>query len=297
MSDHHLYFAENLLDYSFPSPHPFNSERLREAMQVLSDWGFSWESPDPGDETILLLVHDADYLDHLKRMSAGEVPLFEESWRFGIGTGDTPAFPGIFEAALATVGASVSCANRIVEGQSVAISLAGGLHHAQRGNASGFCAVNDIAVAIMALLKKFDRVAYIDIDLHHGDGVEAIFRDDPRVMTASIHEFGPGFYPGTGDVNFGNTVNAPMARGTNGPLWLKVFTEGVLQKVKEFNPDVIVLQMGVDPHTYDPLGHLNVSGRYWLEAVRAIKALDTPILALGGGGYDRRNPPRPASGP
>lgn len=261
-------------------------------MRVLRDWGFEWEVPEPGDERLLEMVHAPEYLAHYKSTSLGKTPAFEDAFKYGIGTGDTPAIPGFYEAGLAIVGASVTAAKRLNNGNQLAICLAGGLHHAQRDNASGFCTLNDIAVAIKLLMQTFGRVVYIDIDLHHGDGVEAIFRDEPRVLTASIHEFEPGFYPGTGDEISDHIVNAPLARGTSGPLWLKVFMEGVLPRVQAFRPEVVVLQMGVDPHTYDPLGHLNVSGRCWLEAVEAVRSLGLPTVALGGGGYDRRNPPR-----
>jgi len=250
-----------------------------------------------GKEADLLKAHRADYVQALKEISSdptsGKTKILRES--FGLGTNDTPAFLGMWEACLSVVGGSVAAAESILYGDSLAINLAGGLHHAQYENASGFCMVSDIAIAIKLLRCKFERVAYVDIDLHHGDGPERYFYGDENVLTCSIHQFGRGFYPGTGDKkdHGGYTnINVPMVSGTHGFIWLAAYKACIIQALEAFKPEVIVLQLGVDAHFDDPLGNLKVSVQEWLEAVKAIAEFDVPILALGGGGYEIKNPPR-----
>ncbi|HRI45387.1 MAG TPA: hypothetical protein PLV39_14610, partial [Fimbriimonadaceae bacterium] len=171
----------------------------------------------------------------------------------------------------------------------LATTLAGGLHHARRALASGFCLANDCAIALSILRERFDRVAYIDIDLHHGDGVQWIFWDDPAVLTCSIHETGRTLYPGSGFVEevgpAGTSVNVPLAPFTTGDVWLDAFRGGILPAIEAFRPQAIVLQMGADPHYDDPLGHLRVTVAEWLEAVRLVRDLGLPLVACGGGGY------------
>lgn len=146
------------------------------------------------------------------------------------------------------------------------------------------------------LRERFDRVAYVDIDLHHGDGVQALFFDDPSVMTCSIHETGASLYPGTGFVDErgagDSSVNVPLEPGTTGDVWLWAFENGIIPLLNKFDPEVIVLQMGTDPHFLDPLGHLQVAAQEWLAAVRLVRDLGLPIVAVGGGGYALECVPR-----
>jgi acetoin utilization protein AcuC len=220
----------------------------------------------------------------------------EEMWPWGFGTTDNPVFEGMFEASLAYLAGTVRAAEAVRDGAPLAFGIAGGLHHAQRSRASGFCVFNDPAVACAILREKFERVAYVDIDLHHGDGVQALFFDDPTVLTCSIHETGKRLYPGTGFVEErgagDSSVNVPLEPFTTGDTWLWAFENGILPALRRFQPQAIVLQMGTDPHFLDPLGHLQVAAQEWLRAVEHIKALGLPIVAVGGGGYELSCVPR-----
>jgi acetoin utilization protein AcuC len=219
---------------------------------------------------------------------------------YGLGPGDTPAFRGVWEASLLYTGASVDGAEHVLAAAgNRAHNIAGGLHHAMAGRASGFCILNDAAVAIHAMLRKLDRVAYIDIDAHHGDGVEALFYDDPRVLTISTHESGQFLFPGTGfpdetgrgDAR-GTAINVPLAPYTDDETFLWAFNEVVPRALAEFRPQAIVTQFGADAHFGDPLAHLALSTRSYEEMLAYFDTLGLPWLALGGGGYNIDTVPR-----
>ena len=216
--------------------------------------------------------------------------------KWGFGSGDNPAFGGMYEASLAYTAGSVRAACEVRDGAELAFGIAGGLHHAQRSSASGFCVFNDPAIACSVLRDRFSRVAYVDIDLHHGDGVQALFYDDASVMTCSIHESGLHLFPGTGFVEErgveGSSVNVPLEPGTTGDVWVWAFENGVLPLLRAFDPGAVVLQMGTDAHFLDPLGHLNVAAQEWLSAVLLVRELGLPVVALGGGGYAQECVPR-----
>lgn len=218
------------------------------------------------------------------------------AFEFGFGPGDNPPFAGMWEATLAYTAGTTAAARAVRDGAELATTLAGGLHHARRRQASGFCLANDCAMALSILRERFDRVAYVDIDLHHGDGVQWIFWDDPAVLTCSIHETGRTLYPGSGFVSeagpAGTAVNVPLAPYTTGDVWLDAFRRGILPALGAFRPQAIVLQMGADPHYDDPLGHLRVTISEWLEAVRDVRDLGLPLVACGGGGYAAHVVPR-----
>jgi acetoin utilization protein AcuC len=165
-----------------------------------------------------------------------------------------------------------------------------------RDRAAGFCIFNDVAIACSILRDQFSRIAYIDIDVHHGDGVQAIFYDDPTVLTCSIHESGRTLFPGSGFIKETgaerSALNVPLLAKTPGDIWLDAFRRTVIPAVKNFDPGAIVLQLGTDPHYRDPLGHLQVRQQEWLAAVQAVHALGLPIVAAGGGGYEMTTVPR-----
>jgi acetoin utilization protein AcuC len=219
-----------------------------------------------------------------------------QAFEAGLGTADDPIFPGMYEASLAYVAGSAAAARAVNDGANLAFGLAGGLHHARRAQASGFCVFNDPAVAAHILREKHDRVAYVDIDVHHGDGVQWIWYDDPRVLTCSIHEEGRTLYPGTGSVEEQGpsctSFNVPLRAHTTGDVWIDAFERTILPALNAFQPQAIVLQMGTDPHFLDPLGHLRLSSQEWLAAVSHVKALGLPIVAVGGGGYNLTTVPR-----
>jgi acetoin utilization protein AcuC len=252
---------------------------------------------EPVDDLAILRVHDEGYVDAVRR--ASDDPHFYDADR-GLGTADDPVFPDMHRASCRVAGASLMAAQSVRSGEvQHAVSLAGGLHHAMRGSASGFCVYNDIAVAIAWLLDQgVERVAYVDVDVHHGDGVQAIFWDDPRVLTMSIHESPTTLFPGTGwpeesggSGAAGTAVNIAVPAGTGDQGWLRALHAVVPDLLGAFKPDVLVTQHGVDTHFEDPLAHLLISldgQRMAFEALHrwAHRYAAGRWIALGGGGYE-----------
>lgn len=292
-----FFYHPRIMEYDFGHGHPLRPERLKRTMSLLTACA-EIDLIDPGlaTDADVLRLHSKEYVDAVKMAGGGDHLPGGFTARYGIGPGDTPAFIGMYEVSLAYVGGSIRAAEAVRDGADLAFGIGGGLHHAQRGNASGFCVFNDVALACSVLRERFDRVAYVDIDVHHGDGVEALFADDPTVMTCSIHQMSPGFYPGTGRAEetgtAGTTVNIPLPNGTTGEVWLDAFRRGIIPLLEEFDPGAIVLQMGTDPHFDDPLARLQVSAQEWLGAVESIRDLGKPICATGGGGYNLSTVPR-----
>jgi acetoin utilization protein AcuC len=291
--------------YDHGPQHPLRPERVLLTWELLRACGLDAApgvavlGADPaGDETIGL-VHTAEFIDATRRAGHGE----DGGWRrFGYGPGDNPIFPDMHEAAAVVCGASVAAARAVVEGRAAhAFNAAGGLHHAMPDRASGFCVYDDPAVAIAWMLAEggAERVAYVDVDVHHGDGVQSIFLGDPRVLTVSIHEYAPqiGFFPGTGSASErgagsgeGSAVNVPLVPGTDDDGWLRAFRETVPPAVRAFGPDVLVTQLGCDTHRTDPLAHLGLTTRAYREAAielheLAHEAAGGRWVATGGGGY------------
>lgn len=283
-----FYYHPRMLAYSFGPSHPFKPERLARAVKTLEGIvDLQPIDPGTGQEEDLYRVHDQAYLEALRTASeGGAVP---DLFAYGLGPGDNPPFEGMWEATLAFTAGTAAAARSVASGARLATTLAGGLHHARRSLASGFCLANDCAIALSILRGRYERVAYVDIDLHHGDGVQWIFWDDPAVLTCSIHETGRTLYPGSGFVDevgpAGTSVNVPLAPYTTGDVWLDAFQRAILPAIAAFRPQVIVLQMGADPHYDDPLGHLQVTVAEWLAAVRLVRDLGLPLVACGGGGY------------
>lgn len=286
-----------MLSYDFGPRHPLKPERLRRAVQLLEAMGVQ-PILDPGMATRqdALRVHDEAYVSLIQGLSAGDRYPHGMVSEAGFGTLDTPTFPDMYEACLAYLGGSVRAAEAIRDGAHLAFNLSGGLHHAQRAHASGFCILNDPAVATSVLLEKFEKVAYIDIDVHHGDGVQNLFAGEPRVLTCSIHQDPRTLYPGTGRVDeVGPTwtaVNVPLEPKTTGDVWVWAFEHGILPAIDAFQPEAIVLQMGTDAHLLDPLAHIQITAQDWLVAVQRVKELGLPIVAVGGGGYNLGTVPR-----
>ncbi|MHB1066916.1 MAG: acetoin utilization protein AcuC [Candidatus Nanopelagicales bacterium] len=295
---------DRLAEYDFGPGHPFSPLRTQLAMRLAGDFGLlahpnviTLGPVDPVDDALLLRVHDAGYIDAVREGSE-DPHFFDES--LGLGTSDDPVFPGMHVAAARVAGASLLGAKAVREGTvDHAVSLAGGLHHAMRGRAAGFCVYNDIAVAVYWLLDQgVERVAYVDVDVHHGDGVQSIFWDDPRVMTISIHEDPRSLFPGTGFPAEtggprapGTAVNIAVPAGTGDQGWLRALHGVVPDVLEAFAPQVLVSQHGVDTHFEDPLAHLLVSldgQRMAFEAVHrwAHRHAGGRWLALGGGGYE-----------
>lgn len=287
-------YHARMMSYDFGPGHPLKPVRLKMTVELLESFGWRSDDPGLGEVADVERVHSPEYVEVVRTASvdASGVPR-DELYAAGFGAGDNPASPGMFEASLAYVAGSAMAARAVRDGASLAFGIAGGLHHARRAQASGFCVFNDCAVACSILRERFQRVAYIDIDVHHGDGVQWIFYEDPSVLTCSIHQDGRTLYPGTGGVEEmgaeGSSVNVPLMPGTTGDTWLWAFQEGILPFVDRFQPQAIVLQMGCDAHETDPLARIRCTVQEWLEAVQLVRDLHLPIVALGGGGYDLNN--------
>lgn len=288
-----FYYHPRILSYDFGAQHPLKPERLRRTILLLEQMGVECVDPGPGAVEDVLRVHFQEYVDIVSH--ADELDL-EQMWQYGFSPGDTPPFKGMFQASLAYTAGSVAAANDVKNGAPLAYNISGGLHHAQRSNASGFCVFNDPAVAVNILRERFERVAYVDIDVHHGDGVQAIFYDDPTVLTCSIHQDGRTLYPGTGFVEeIGaqfSSINVPLLPRTTGDVWFWAFENGILPALERFKPEAIVLQMGTDTHDLDPLANIQNTAQEWLKAVISIRDFGVPIVAMGGGGYNLATVPR-----
>ncbi len=294
-------YSSAIEKYSFGPDHPFNSQRLILTLDLLLKSGIltqeEWIKPEPATMEQLLLAHDAAYIDAVRHLST-EVD--KTSLVHGLGSEDTPVFKDMHQASSLIVGGSILAAKLVMDGYLThAVNLAGGLHHAMRSKASGFCIYNDPVAAIAFIRQKYGaRVAYIDIDAHHGDGVQAAFYDDPHVLTISIHETGRYLFPGTGTVQdkgvgegYGYTVNLPMDAFTEDDSWLKSFAAVVPVITEYFRPDIIVTTNGCDTHTLDPLTHLCCTTRSFATAQHITHKLahnlcEGRLVAFGGGGYD-----------
>jgi acetoin utilization protein AcuC len=289
-----------LLGYDFGAGHPLAPVRveltmaLAEALGVLDHvelTGFEAATPE-----LLQLVHTPQYVEAVRR--AGQTLRPDPS--HGLGTPDDPVFDGMHEASALVAGASLAAARAVLDGtHDHGVNVSGGLHHAMPDRASGFCVYNDPAIAISWVLGQgVDRVAYVDIDVHHGDGVQAVFWDDPRVLTISLHESGRTLFPGTGDPRDvggpnarGAAVNVAFEPGTGDTEWHAAFDRVVPGAVQEFAPRFLVTQHGCDTHALDPLANLMVSVDGQRLAHEKLHALSHEVcggrwLAVGGGGYE-----------
>ncbi|MEM1269504.1 MAG: acetoin utilization protein AcuC, partial [Bacteroidota bacterium] len=294
-----LIYSPAYLDYDFGAGHPFSPVRQRMVLSLLSAWGVELRvaEPEPVDDLDLLLVHSEEFVRAVQ--GASELSWVPGIKRFGLDTPDVPCFPGMDEACRVLVGGAVLGAKFILSGQqSRMLHLGGGLHHALPGRASGFCVYNDLSVAIRHFQEAGMRVAYIDIDVHHGDGVQWTHYDEPDVLTISLHEDGRFLFPGTGGVDergegdgIGTCINVPLAPYTGDESYLQAFERVVPPALERFRPDVLVVQAGADAHSFDPLAHLDVSTRLYAELHRRLYQLADAytggkILVTLGGGYN-----------
>ena len=307
----HVAWDERLTSYDFGPEHPLAPIRVKLTMELAQAFGLltrdgvTVSTPSPASDAELSLVHDAEYIAVVKgagALAAGrDVARIDAATllKHGLGTADDPVFAGMHEASALVAGATLAAVRAVWSGSAQhGASIAGGLHHAMRGNASGFCIYNDPAIAIAWLLEQgAERVAYVDIDVHHGDGVQAAFWNDPRVLTISLHEHPATLFPGTGrpteaggpDAD-GSAVNVALPAGTGDAGWLRALHAVVPPLLRQFRPQILVSQHGCDTHWSDPLADLRVS----IDAQRAAHALvhqlahetaDGNWLLTGGGGY------------
>jgi acetoin utilization protein AcuC len=290
---------EALLAYDL-GDHPLDPVRLELTMAlarefgVLNRPGVRLAAPVPADDATLTRVHRSDYLDAVR--SAPDDPYFVG---FGLGTSDNPVFPRMHEASALVAGASVAAAEAVWRGEVLrAVNLAGGLHHAMPDRASGFCVYNDPALAIARLLDLgAERIGYVDVDVHHGDGVQHVFYDDPRVLTVSLHETPLALFPGTGFPHEtggrgaeGTAVNVALPPGTADAGWQQAFYAVVPSVLRAFSPQLLVTQCGADAHRLDPLADLRLSVDGQRATYLALRDLAEELcggrwLATGGGGY------------
>jgi acetoin utilization protein AcuC len=293
---------DGLTDYDFGPGHPLAPVRVELAMQLVRDLGLLAGDdvrvvpPAEVDEARLLAVHEPDYVAAVRAASTDQ-PVTDLAR--GLGTDDVPVFHAMHDVSLRICGATLAAAQEVHSGRALhAVNLAGGLHHAMPGAASGFCVYNDIGVAISWLLDQgVERIAYVDVDVHHGDGVQAMFYDDPRVLTISLHETGRALFPGTGfpyesggPGAEGSAVNVALPPGTGDQGWLRAFHAIVPQLLESFRPQFVVSQQGCDSHADDPLAHLALSVDGQRASYAAIHKLahrfaDGRWIATGGGGY------------
>jgi acetoin utilization deacetylase AcuC-like enzyme len=296
---------ERLAAYDFGPGHPFQAGRLETGLSLLRTAGVLDDQDllalEPATDADLELVHDRDYLEALARFSAPE-PVAAgpaEAAMFGL-VGDNRPFPGMDEAARLVAGATVAAVDAVAAGDLAHVfAPVAGLHHAQRRRAVGFCVVNDVAVAIARCTRAWPlRVLYVDLDAHHGDGVQAAFYDDPRVCTVSLHETGRYLFPGSGEVHelgrppgVGRSVNVPLEPRTGDDGFLAAFDAVVEPLAAAFRPDLLVTQNGCDGHASDPLSDLTLSLRGFRALARRLHRLahrhcEGRWVATGGGGYD-----------
>ncbi|KAI9034437.1 histone deacetylase, partial [Hyaloraphidium curvatum] len=294
------FYDEDVGLYHYAPGHPMKPFRMRMTHDLIVNYGLEKHMqifrPDRATPKEMTKFHSDDYIEYLKRITPDEVDKFEHlKNRFNIWD-DNPVFDGLYEFCSISAGGSVCAAKRLNDGAAdIAINWAGGLHHAKKDGASGFCYVNDIVLGILELLKFHQRVLYIDIDAHHGDGVEEAFYSTDRVMTVSFHKYGD-FFPGTGDlsdIGVGRgryySVNVPLRDGIDDETYHSIF-EPIMQYIMDwYRPGAVFLQAGTDSLAGDRLGCFNLSHVGHGRCLEFMKKFNVPILLTGGGGYTPKN--------
>lgn len=298
-----IYSAE-IEQYHYPPDCPFNTTRAGKARAILASLGLlagggRFEAPlRPAERREMLKFHSARYIDALAAAPTGRFDL--DMMAMGLGTPDCPVFSGMYEYAALACGGTLVAAELIMQGRAeVAFNPSGGYHHAGSERASGFCYVNDVVLACGRLAEAGKRVLYLDIDAHHGDGVQRAFFERDDVMTISFHESGKTLFPGTGfpdeigrGAGEGFAVNVPLPAGTYDRAYLEAFDEVAMPLIGAFDPDVIVLEIGMDALSGDPLTHLALTNNTHAAVAAKVRAFARPILAVGGGGYHIENTAR-----
>ncbi len=297
-----LIWSDEPLEYDFGPQHPLQPVRVELTVSLIRACGLT-DAADvltlprtPFTTDDVLRLHGEEYVDAVRQLSADPASAPPSH---GLGPGDNPVFRGMHESSLAVCGASVAAADAVWTGRAThAFNPAGGLHHAMADRAAGFCVYNDPAFAIDHLLRAgARRVAYVDVDTHHGDGVQALFDDDPRVLTLSLHESGRYLFPGTGypdEIGSGDArgtkLNVPLAPSTPGAVYLEAFDAVVDDALAHFRPEVLVTQLGCDTHVTDPLAHLALTTDDYAALATRLHGLahrhaGGRWVAVGGGGY------------
>jgi len=296
------YFYDEVIgNFHYGEGHPMRPHRVRLTHHLMVNYGLYKHvnvfRPKPATWKDLNAFHSDDYIDFLKNITQDNMQeAGSQLERFNLGA-DCPVFDGLFEYCQTYTGGSISGAARINQGCSdIVLNWSGGIHHAKKGEASGFCYVNDIVLAILELLKVHARVLYIDIDIHHGDGVEEAFYLTNRVMTLSFHQSGGNFFPGTGHLNDmgakrgkNYTLNFPLLAGMDDAAYESIFNPVVTKVMEHFQPGAVVVCCGADSLSGDRVGCWNLSIRGHAACLEYLKTVNVPLLLLGGGGYTVRN--------
>ncbi|KAL0482140.1 histone deacetylase [Acrasis kona] len=294
------FYDGDIGNYYYGQGHPMKPHRIKMTHNLLLNYGLYKHMevyrPHPASEAEMSKFHSDDYVEFLKRITPDNMHEYSTQLRrFNVGE-DCPVFDGVYEFCQISAGGSVGGAVKLNHNQAdVAINWAGGLHHAKKSEASGFCYINDIVLAILELLKYHPRVLYIDIDIHHGDGVEEAFYTTDRVMCVSFHKYGD-FFPGTGDIrDIGAgagkyySVNFPLKDGIDDESYKSIFKPIIAKIMDVYRPTAIVLQCGADSLAGDRLGCFNLTIKGHAECVDYVRSYGVPVLVLGGGGYTIRN--------
>ncbi|HJW22243.1 MAG TPA: acetoin utilization protein AcuC [Candidatus Limnocylindrales bacterium] len=298
-----LVFGPRSTSYDFGPSHPLTPRRFGPGIDLLRAVGAEpGLTPEPASDAELEWIHEPDYVATVRALSSRAAPGLAgglSASGYGLGPGDTPAFTGMHDAAAAVAGGSLRAMEAILAGEvEHAFHPGGGLHHAMPRRASGFCVYDDPALAIARARREGLRVLYLDFDVHHGDGVQAIHWNDPEVVTISVHETGRALFPGTGFVNElggpdarGSKLNVPLDPGTGERGWLAAIERVVPEVADGFRPQIVVSQHGSDGHAWDPLAHLRLTTTAMGAAARLVDSIahrwaGGRWLATGGGGYD-----------
>jgi acetoin utilization protein AcuC len=290
-----------LEEFPYPVEHPFNTSRAGGVRKILDSMGLlagadrAEVGPKKIGRGLLEKFHGTQYLDALEKAGAGRFDYLMLS--MGLGTGDCPVFEGLYDYAVLATGATVGGAEKIAAGEaSVAFNPSGGYHHAHADRAAGFCYINDVVLGCMILAEAGKRVLYLDVDVHHGDGVQEAFYKRNDVMTISLHQDPRTLFPGTGFVDEigagegkGFAVNIPLPIGTYDEAYMKAVKSLVLPLAGAYRPDCFVMEIGADALAGDPLANLALTNNVYADVIGELLNFNKPILAVGGGGYDLDN--------
>ncbi|ORX62948.1 histone deacetylase [Hesseltinella vesiculosa] len=292
---------EGVGNYHYGERHPMKPHRLTLTNHLVLNYGLHNKmeifQPRRATDDEILEFHASDYVDFLKRVTPDNAENYEQLFqRFNVGD-DCPIFDGIYDFCQRYSGATIEAARKLIAGGAdICINWSGGLHHAKKSEASGFCYVNDIVLGILEMLRYFPRVLYVDIDIHHGDGVQEAFYMTDRVMTVSFHKYNGDFFPGTGHLDeIGSSlgkyysVNVPLRDGIDDNEYVWLFREVMNGVMDTFKPSAVVLQCGADSLGCDRLGVFNLSIKAHGRCVQIMKDYKVPMLVVGGGGYTVRN--------
>ncbi|GMT21732.1 hypothetical protein PFISCL1PPCAC_13029, partial [Pristionchus fissidentatus] len=294
------YYDANIGNYYYGAEHVMKPHRIRMTHHLILNYGLYLDlqvyRPFPADYDDMTRFHSEEYVTYLKKSVPSDMNMLDmQMVKFNFNK-DCPVFDGLYEFCQLSTGGSLAGAVKLnLKKSDIAINWMGGLHHAKKGQASGFCYTNDIVLGILELLKHHKRVLYVDIDVHHGDGVEEAFYTTDRVMTVSFHKYGQ-FFPGTGglkDLGAGKgryySLNVPLKDGITDDSYQGIFKPVMTKVMERFQPDAVVLQCGADSLNGDRLGPFNLTLRGHGECVSFLRSYNVPLMMLGGGGYTPRN--------